>query len=141
MAYQIKEEKNLNPNTLQSLFKHAPWAKDRAPEEIAQMLQHTHLVFSVWTEETLVGFARVLTDFTFRAMIYDVVIHPDHQRAGLGRLLLEKIIHHPKLIPIQVLSLFTRDKIDFYEKLGFQAASDHGLSGMLYIRPASSHYC
>ncbi len=141
MRYEIREEKKIDPAKLKTLFQHAPWAKERTPGEIEQMLQHTHLVFSVWEKEQLVGFARVLTDFTFRAMIYDVVIHPGHQGGGLGRLLMEKIIHHSRLAAIPVLSLFTRDKTDFYERLGFKSVSTHGLTGMLYSRPNTADYC
>jgi N-acetylglutamate synthase-like GNAT family acetyltransferase len=74
-------------------------------------------------------------------MIYDVVIHPEHQGEGLGRTLVERILQHPRLASIPCISLFTRDKTDFYERLGFKTDTDHGLTGMLYVRPIPSTYC
>lgn len=141
MNYIVQEDKKIDPVILQSLFQCAPWAKNRTPSEIEQMLQHSDLVFSIWDGNQVVGFTRVLTDFTFRAMIYDVVIHSEYQGEGLGRLLLEKVIHHPRLSQIACLSLFTRDRTDFYERLGFKTDTQHGLNGMLYVRPIPSTYC
>lgn len=141
MEFEFQEGRNIDPNQLHQLFQHAPWAKERTVQEIERSLENSDLVISIWREGRLVGFARVLTDYTFRAMVYDVVVHPGHQRGGLGRFLIEKILNHPTLSTIPVISLFTRDKIDFYERLGFKTAADHGITGMLYVRPVPTVYC
>lgn len=57
----------------------------------------------------LVGFARAVTDGKFRAYIEDVLIHPVHQRQGIGTLLLEQLL--AALSPIKTISLFCQPEL------------------------------
>jgi ribosomal protein S18 acetylase RimI-like enzyme len=67
-----------------------------------------------------VAFCRVLTDFVFRATIYDVIVAPPHRGQGLGRRLLDAITTHPRLQNVSVLWLCCEpDRVPFYEKWGF----------------------
>ena len=43
-----------------------------------------------WDDGVLVGVARVLTDGYFYAALADIVVHPGHQRRGVGRELLNR---------------------------------------------------
>ena len=56
------------------LYRQAPWAKHRALEQAQAMLAKTDVVISAWDGTRLVGFGRVLTDYVFRASIWDVIV-------------------------------------------------------------------
>jgi GNAT superfamily N-acetyltransferase len=127
MEVEIREGSLLEPAALQALFEHAPWARGRAADEILIMLQNTDYYFSAWDGKRLIGFARVLTDRVYRATLWDVVVHPDYQKRGVGEELMNRILSHPVLTKVDKFWLNTRDKFGFYEKFGF-VRSDQGMT-------------
>ncbi len=126
MAVEIKEGAAIAPEPLQELYQYAPWARGRSLAGIRTMLEHTDFHFSAWDGPRLVGFARVLTDRVYRATLWDVVVHPEYQKRGIGEELVQTILAHPVLHRVEKFWLNTRDKFGFYEKLGFKR-SDQGM--------------
>lgn len=60
------------------------------PERMRAMFQHSNVVISAWKEDRLVGLLRGWTDFAFDGYVCDLAIHPAHQKAGIGKRLLEE---------------------------------------------------
>jgi GNAT superfamily N-acetyltransferase len=102
-----------------SLYRQTWWAKKRTSRDVRRMLRNTPITFHAWKGRTLIAFARLLTDFTYRAVLYDVIVDRNHQGEGIGRRLVEAIQAHPKLKRITAWYLWTSDKHAFYEKLGW----------------------
>lgn len=127
MGIEIREGSSIKPEELRDLFEHAPWARGRATEEIRTMLENTDYHFSAWDGKRLIGFARVLTDRVYRATVWDVVVHPDYQKRGVGEELVNRVLSHPVLSKVEKFWLNTRDKFGFYEKFGF-VRSDQGMA-------------
>lgn len=109
---------------LQRLFEIAAfWASDRRLQDLAIALQHSNPVISAWDGDRLIGFARATSDRVYRATIWDVVIHPDYQGAGLGRKLVETVLTHPHVNRVERVYLMTTYQQSFYEKIGFKSNS------------------
>jgi ribosomal protein S18 acetylase RimI-like enzyme len=105
---------------LQSLFNaHAFWAKGRSIDDLQIMLEHSDPTISMWDDRKLIGFARSTSDGIYRAMIWDVVIDENYRGLGLGRRLVDTLIHHPKLARVERVYLTTSHQQNFYERLGF----------------------
>ncbi len=106
---------------LLALYRNEFWCNQRTRPDVVKMLTHSNVVIgAVDSEGVLVGFARVLTDFVYKATIYDVIIHPDWRGRQLGRLLMDAIISHPELKDVQHLDLFCLPEMhEFYERWGF----------------------
>jgi predicted GNAT family N-acyltransferase len=107
---------------LMELYRHEWWAQARREEEVARMLQHTDLVVGVCVEPDgpLVGFTRALTDRTFKALIFDVIVAQAHRNAGLGRRLIDYVLGHPMLANVRHIELYCQPElIPFYEQWGF----------------------
>jgi ribosomal protein S18 acetylase RimI-like enzyme len=105
---------------LQALFELAAfWARDRAVEDLAIALSHSNPAIGAWDSNRLVGFARATSDGVYRATIWDVVVHPAYQGAGIGRKLVERILRDPAIIIVERVYLVTTHQQSFYEKLGF----------------------
>ncbi|WP_008313631.1 GNAT family N-acetyltransferase [Leptolyngbya sp. PCC 6406] len=106
---------------LQGLFEVAAfWACDRTPEAMATAITHSHPVVIAWDGDHLIGFSRATSDGVYRATIWDVVIHPDYQGAGLGRRLVETVLAHPHVSRVERVYLMTTHQQSFYERIGFQ---------------------
>jgi ribosomal protein S18 acetylase RimI-like enzyme len=120
---QIKfrdQKHDVDLQQLQALFDtHAFWAKDRSITDLQIMLEHSEPTISMWDESKLIGFARATSDGIYRAMIWDVVIDETYRGLGLGRKLVDTLIHHPKLARVERVYLTTSHQQNFYERLGF----------------------
>jgi GNAT superfamily N-acetyltransferase len=98
------------------------WTSDRSDDDVAGMLRGSDLVFAAIHRPTdqLVGFARVLTDDTYLAVILDVIVSADHRKRGLGAQLLDAVVGHPRLARVRSLELACQpDLVPFYRKFGF----------------------
>lgn len=90
------------------------------------MLDHSDVVLCAWDGDRLVGFGRVLTDFIYRATIWDVIVDQAYQKQGIGTELVQGILNHPKLKKVELFWLCTRRPV-FYEKLGFSSKEQTGM--------------
>ena len=129
---------------LQHLFKVAAfWARERKIEDWKIAIANSEPVVTVWDDERAIGFARATSDGIYRATIWDVVIHPDYQGAGLGRKLVETVLSHPRMCRVERVYLMTTYKQSFYERIGFQpnasqtmVLENHPLDCLLYTSPS-----
>jgi GNAT superfamily N-acetyltransferase len=77
------------------------------------------MCFGLYDGEALIGFARVVTDFSTFAYLGDVFILASRQGKGLGKWMMEVISDHPDLQGFRRWVLATRDAHKLYEKYGF----------------------
>jgi GNAT superfamily N-acetyltransferase len=65
---------------------------------------------------------RALTDWEYHAFIYDVAVHPEFQKQGIGRLVMEAILAK---VPVwRVMLVASADVQQFYAKFGFAEHTD-----------------
>lgn len=115
---------DIDLNQLRDLFEaSAFWAKERSVEDLEIAIANSEPVITVRDKERLIGFARAISDGIYRATIWDVVIHPDYQRTGLGSKLVETVLSHPRMSRVERTYLMTTHQQRFYEKIGFQTNS------------------
>jgi N-acetylglutamate synthase-like GNAT family acetyltransferase len=110
---------------LQDLYQFAWWTKGRRNADVAKLLKHPQVFLTAWDGNLLVGFARVLTDFTYRAIIADVIVRPGATSRGIGSALVHKAVKDNRLKSVAGFWLYTTDKQAFYEKLGFGFSPQH----------------
>ncbi|MBD1929712.1 GNAT family N-acetyltransferase [Trichocoleus sp. FACHB-90] len=96
------------------------WAQSRKIEDLEVAIANSEPAMSVWDGDRLIGFARATSDGVYRATIWDVIIHPDYQGAGLGRKLVETLISHPRLSRVERVYLLTTYQQGFYSRIGFE---------------------
>jgi len=100
------------------------------------MLQNSDFTFGIVATESqeLLAFARILTDRVFKAVIFDVIVHPAHRHAGLGTLLMAHILEHPELANVRHFELYClSERAGFYQRLGFTTE----LGELLFLRRAN----
>lgn len=106
---------------VQQLFEGQWWTKHRTIEETQQGIDGSQICIGVVdTEHKIQGFCRIVTDFTFKALIFDLIISDQYRGAGLGSELLFAIEQHPKLTRVKHFELYCLPElVPFYEKHGF----------------------
>ncbi|MFB6150518.1 MAG: GNAT family N-acetyltransferase [Haloarculaceae archaeon] len=118
-------ERSLGPEdvpALLDLYGTYGWWADREAPELRRALAATDELVALREENggALVASARVLTDYTYYAMVFDVIVHEDYRGAGLGEELLAALVTHPPLSDV-VLTLLSREGlVPFYESCGFE---------------------
>ena len=123
---------------LTDLYKHEFWSHNRTQQDIAKMLAASDIIVGLVDEcDRLIGFLRVLTDFVYRAFIFDVIVKPTHRNQGLGKTLLDSVVHHPQLQAVEFLGLYCLpEMVPFYERWGFTAEIGEI---QLMVRPHNPH--
>lgn len=109
---------------LHALYQREWWTKGRSLEDIKAMLAHPDYFYATTERETkkLVGFARVLSDGIFKALIFDVIVDPAHRGHAIGRQLMERILADPRLARVKHFELYCLRELEpFYQSLGFSS--------------------
>jgi ribosomal protein S18 acetylase RimI-like enzyme len=122
MNYQVVNHLNEQQIlTLVELYQNEFWSKNRKYDDVVMMLKHSDIIIGLLDEnEKLIGFSRILTDFVYRATLYDVIVSPSHRNSGLGSKLLDTVINHPQLQKVDVIALYCLpEMMDFYERWAF----------------------
>ena len=100
--------------------------------DIERALANSTFAVSAYASEKLVGFARAVSDGVMYAAVYDVIVHPQYQRQGIGKALVEKITKQCKESGVFSVHLFAAEGTEpFYKKAGFKARPQ-SMPGMRY---------
>nr|YP_009393829.1 hypothetical protein [Polysiphonia sertularioides]ARW62391.1 hypothetical protein [Polysiphonia sertularioides] len=127
--------KNIDVEDLEKLCDSVGWVR-RPLRKVKYALENSFLIVSIFlykeNKKQLIGFARVTSDGSFNATIWDVVVHPDFQGNGLGKLLMHAIIKELRTYDISTITLFADPEvIKFYKHIGFTIDPD-GVKGMFW---------
>ena len=113
---------------LQRLFdRHAFWARGRSFTQLRCLLAGSDAVISLWRGKRLVGFGRATSDGFSRAVLWDIVVAGDLQGNGLGRRVIEELLHAPPVVGVERVYLMTTNSAGFYKQLGFRDADPQKL--------------
>lgn len=115
---------NLNGQQLRelhNLFQTEWWTNDRSYEETQNGVKGSQINIGLIDEQgSLVGYARVLTDYTFKALIFDIIVAKSHRGKRLGDDLMSLIKNHKELQQVKHFELYCLPEMfSFYEKYGF----------------------
>lgn len=126
------------PDQYFALFETTGWNAEYhlTPHDLAKVIAHSWYMVSAYDDDRLIGFGRMMSD-SVHAMIYDLIVAPDHQRQGIGSEILKRLMDRCREAQVRDIQLFcAAGKRDFYERHGFVARPDDA-PGMQY-RPQPS---
>ncbi len=107
---------------LSRLYRNEWWTEAREREELPQMLAGSDelVAFEDMDSTELVAFARIITDYTYKAFIFDVIVDERYRSQGLGEHLMDEVLCHPRLTDVDHFELYCLEEMTgFYEQWGF----------------------
>jgi len=91
----IRELSEKHIEQLHALYQAEWWTRGRSLENTKQCVSGSQICIGITSEnDDLIGFVRVLTDFTFKALIFDVIVTQTERGKGLGNKLLSLVKNH-----------------------------------------------
>jgi len=111
---------------LHSLYCEYDWWADRNRETVRRALEGTDevVVLREGDDGDPLAAARVLTDYVYYAMVYDVIVAEDRRGDGLGEELMAAVREHPQLQKVAPSLLAREGLVPFYEACGFDVMDE-----------------
>ena len=126
---QIPDTTRLYP-----LFVESGWNEKLrlSPRDLERAAQNSYVAISVYENEELLGFGRVISDGVVYATIHDVVVMPRWRRQGVGSNIIRRLLAICQDHAIHSIHLFAnKGAEDFYRSLGFTSRAADS-PGMVY---------
>ena len=120
----------INHNTLSAeefvLLWESVWGQGPSIEQTRLAMENTLFRVSIYDGERIVAMARAIGDKGLCYYIKDVVVLPEYQGKGIGRMLIKELLSFIEENGVPETNIFVElcampDKIPFYEKFGFSA--------------------
>ena len=128
--YELTDDKTrFEIAAIHEMLRATYWAADRPREVVERSIEHS-LCIGLLRGSKQVGFCRAVTDQATFSWICDVIVHPEHRRRGLGKWMVNELIHHPRIQTRSQL-LATKDAHGLYERHGFHFAGQDYLKRIL----------
>ena len=134
MTFKVIEEIEENHiKDLHLIYQLEWWTEGRQLEDIKKMLQNTDVIVAFCDSKTkkLFAFARVITDYVYKALILDVIVERSYRKKDLGKTLMESILNHNSLKSVNHFELYCLpEMVSFYKKFGFSEK----LNSLVFMR-------
>lgn len=118
IIYQLREH---HIAQLHQLYQLEWWTRERTLDETRRCVAGSQICIGMTDNNNdLAGFTRVLTDYTFKALIFDVIVRHDRRGNHLGDTLISLVKEHEKLQDVKHFELYCLpDMHAFYTRHGF----------------------
>ncbi|MEI6897701.1 MAG: GNAT family N-acetyltransferase [Psychromonas sp.] len=105
------------------LFKEAWWAKTRSLEDTIDCVQGSQICIGILdNDNNLIAFTRIISDFTYKAIIFDVIVSHASRGKGIGGELMGLIKSHAKLKKVKHFELYCLPEMEsFYATFDFSS--------------------
>ena len=130
---EIREYSEYDGSVILPLYASVGWtAYTDRPEVLKAGFEHSLLCLAAYEGDRLVGLLRVVGDGQTVVLLQDILVHPDHQRRGIGTMLVQVALERFK--DVRQVQLITDDQPDtasFYSSLGFRDLASLGCRGFM----------
>lgn len=106
---------------LQELF-HAADLGGRAGDKILRAFKNSAVVCLAFAGDRLIGACRAITDGEYHAFVYDVAVHPDYHKQGIGKDLMTGLLSQVNVWRVMLVA--GMDVQGFYRQFGFEPYDD-----------------
>ena len=123
MIIDYREVQLFDKLQLQELFLSVKWSSGNYPVKLQTALKNSYTVISAWDGPNLVGLMNSLSDGEMTAYFQYLLVHPDYQAKGIGKILVARMLDKHKTCARKVLIAYDKE-IAFYKSCGFSIGKD-----------------
>ena len=114
------------------------WTDTPTYEQVKLAMQNTLFRVSIYDKDKLIAMARMIGDKGLDYYIKDVVVIPEYQSKGVGRILINELLNYINDNGIADTKIFVElcampGVIDFYKKFGFDSNEAQRLKMMIDV--------
>ena len=135
MDIEIKETKEINVDEIIKLYKANKWSSAKKPDLLYKALMNSDTLITAWDGNRLVGLGNAISDGYLVVYYPHLLVHPDYQGKGIGRMMVERFQKKYGNFHQQLLTADGK-AIDFYRKCGFETA---GSTQSMWIYQGDEH--
>lgn len=119
---RVTELSREQKDDLHELYRNEWWTADRKRADVDDVVEHSDEIVAFCDADTgrLAAFARVLTDYTYKAFVFDLIVAAEFRETGLGERVVEEVLDAPALSSVEHVELYCLpDLVGFYGRWGF----------------------
>ncbi|RIP34769.1 N-acetyltransferase [Staphylococcus gallinarum] len=118
MTLQYEYQFNINDvEDMMAVYQSNNW-EGHSQEDIIKIFNISTHVIIAKKDDYVIGFARALSDGVYNAAIYDLVVHTDYQKIGIGKEIITLMLEHlGDLSCVHLISTLGNETL--YEQVGF----------------------
>ena len=107
---------------------------NRMEHDLTDDRLHNTFHLCCYNDDRLIGYVCVVSNGMTDAYIQDLIVHPEYQRQGVGRHLMQRTLERLRAEGIYMVSVIYGDAElrSYYEEFGFKTM----LCGQMELRPA-----
>ncbi len=135
MSIMIKINDAIDETEVIELYRLNQWSSADKPKKLMQALRHSHTLVTARIDGKLVGIGNAISDGFLVVYYPHMLVHPAHQRQGVGRKMMWAMQDVYAGFHQQMLTA-DGSAISFYESLGFERA---GKTEPMWIYAGSEH--
>jgi len=122
----IRDYSNFQMEEILQLYNSVSWSNyTNNPTMLEAAITHSLRVLAAFIEDRLIGLIRVVGDGYSIIYIQDIIVLPEFQRNGIGKLLIQEIdTLYPHVYQKVLLTDNQPRSIRFYEGCGFSLSDD-----------------
>ena len=117
------------------LYRANGWSSADKPEQLLQALSNSHALVTARQSGHLVGLGNAISDGHLVVYFPHLLVHPDHQRQGIGRKMMEALLQRYQGFH-QLMLTADGGAVNFYQSLGFERA---GKTEPMWIYAGKEH--
>ena len=132
------KENIINVDEFNYLFDEVGWGSHDY-EVSEQALNNNVYSVSIYDNDKIIGYGRIIGDGIIYLYIHDIMVHPNYQGQGIGKQIMEKLVS--KINEIKKKNPYLRaylgasiGKEDFYKKCGFITREEAGLGPAMILK-------
>ncbi len=125
-----------NEAEILALYSSVGWTAYTAePEKLRLGFENSLFTLGAYENDKLVGLIRAVGDGQTIVFIQDILVFPEHQRRGIGSLLLQSILErYAHVRQIELATDNTEKTTAFYKSLGFAPMAELGCCAFMRLK-------
>ena len=121
MRITISLTDSIDQSEVIALYKANQWSSAEKPDQLIPALRNSHSLVTARVDGALVGLANAISDGHLVAYFPHMLVHPNHQRQGIGRKMMLALLAKYEGFH-QLMLTADGEAVLFYESMGFSRA-------------------